>query len=112
MASDVTAELARIEADEREFYARAEDFDSRRKASIVAAMPVGTRVRWRQTAERDVFEAEGVVTAWTCGVNKESGEPWTFVEFTKHPNLTEARLAIEGPFGACILLRNLEVLTE
>lgn len=102
-------ELAAIDAAELEWRINGNDFESQRKAAICRAMPIGTRVRWKQTPDREEFEAEGVVTAWVCGVDKER-QPWTFVEFTKHPNLESGRRAIQGPFGACIRLESLEVL--
>lgn len=84
------------------------DFAKRRSDIIHEAWPVGTRVRWLQTPNRDVFEAFGVVHEWPARVSPIDREPCVFIEFTKHPSLEAARRSGPMPFVALVQTRNLE----
>jgi hypothetical protein len=103
----LTDELRDIDWDEAKRIDAFVDFDAQRKAAIYRAMPVGTRVRWKQTPDRGVFEAVGIVSDFAAGVSKAG--PWVYVEFTQHPSLEEGRRVVDR-FGGAIQLENLEVL--
>lgn len=113
-------ELRDIDEAEARWLHRLRDFDKLRERLVHRLLPLGTRIRWKQTENRDVFEAEGIVSRWEtekgecpevlcAGYSRKEGGAWVTVKFTKHPGL-ERRLVVEGPLLAQILVLELERL--
>lgn len=95
-------------------------FDAERQELVLREWPVGTRVRWKQTPWRDVFEAEGVVTRFVteagehpdvicAGYSWLNRDAWVTIRFTKHPGLPR-RLPFEGPMLHNVMTDELERL--